>query len=76
MVGKEDGESQFFFSIQVQAARIFQASKDVVEVERQQRINDNKATALANKQRKEREKIKRIKQAAEKRVVRAAEMQV
>ena len=58
------------------AAREFQVLKEVKEAQRQQNIINKKAIAAANKQKKEAEKLKRAKIAAERQSVKAAEMQL
>ena len=67
LVGEEHSGPQFFSSERVQAARVFQASKDEEKSRRQEDIAEKRAQAAANKTLKDKEKQERALIAAEKR---------
>ena len=76
LIGKEDAGAQFFGPQEIQAARDYQATKEEEEAQQQQDIINRKALTAANKQQKEKEKLQKAEIAAEKRVAKAAEMQL
>ena len=58
------------------AIKEFQALKEAKKAQRQQNIINRKAIAAANKQKKEAEKLEKVKIAAERRSAKATEMQL
>ena len=76
LVGDEDVGPQFFSPARVEAARTWQALKDAEEVQRQQGIQDKKATAAMKKAQKEEEKVQKQQIAIERRIQKAANQQV
>lgn len=75
LMGEEDNGPMFWSSAKVCQALAFQGQKQAEEQQEKDRIAVNKATAAANKLRKEQEKAKRSLQAAEHRQV-AAEKKI
>ena len=76
LVGDEDTGPQFFSPARVEAARAWQALKDVEEAQRQQEIQDRKAIVATKKAQKEEEKVRKQQIAIERRLQKAANQQV
>ena len=65
ILGLEDSEPQFYSPVKVQAAREFQSTKEVEEALRRLNIDEKKQLSIAKKEEKRKERVERLKAAAE-----------